>query len=334
MDKDYLCDSVLHKGNVIVNKLIRKSDKAAFAGKLLEDKKAKTEISILKELHTPLPHPQIISLEDVTPHSEGHTYLVFPLIEDQTKMLKPEKTTLIRYYFYHLLKAVEYMHSHKIVHFDLKPANILFDGKRVILIDFGNALRFQDITFGCVGTGSYAAPELHAEDDRLMCEQTDVWSLAVILCEMLTGTRLFPKQDDDKKQRDEVTTFAIAATNGQLELDSNNTHLSEDDADEVRELLSDMFQEISSNRPTVSQCLKSSWFQNMESEDMSTVLCSSSSSSSSSVDVGQRKQPATFGSLTPLSVKVSSASAHSASTSSKCQHPLTTTMSASMPSGC
>ncbi len=87
--------------------------------------------------------------------------------------------------------ALDYAHSWGIVHRDIKPANILFDATandRAILTDFGLAMEIGGATTlgTAFGTPRYIAPEqavasLHA------VPQSDIYSLAVVVYEMLTG---------------------------------------------------------------------------------------------------------------------------------------------------
>lgn len=89
--------------------------------------------------------------------------------------------------------ALDYAHQHKVVHRDVKPSNILLsDDGRVILTDFGLVLSPAiDSTLGTAfGTPRYIAPE-QAVSSHKAVPQSDIYSLATIFYEILTGDTPF-----------------------------------------------------------------------------------------------------------------------------------------------
>jgi len=88
----------------------------------------------------------------------------------------------------------------QLLHRDLKPANILITSEGTLkIIDFGLA-KFEDVSLNTIegtnpGTLSYMAPEQHSTNIANM--KTEVYSLGVMLFEMLTGERPFPEKGYD-----------------------------------------------------------------------------------------------------------------------------------------
>jgi serine/threonine protein kinase len=96
-----------------------------------------------------------------------------------------------------ICQALDYVHAHGIIHRDIKPSNIMLtrDEGRVILTDFGLALRAEVGTRGEVfGSPHYIAPEQAVSSARSV-PQSDLYSLGVILYEMFTGVRPFNATD-------------------------------------------------------------------------------------------------------------------------------------------
>lgn len=87
----------------------------------------------------------------------------------------------------------------KIIHYDMKPQNILFHHGLTKISDFGLSKRFNDhnqkieLTSQGVGTYWYLPPECFISDSKIDAK-VDVWSLGVIFYEMLYGKKPFGNQ--------------------------------------------------------------------------------------------------------------------------------------------
>ncbi|CAG9856462.1 unnamed protein product [Phyllotreta striolata] len=157
------------------------------------------EISLLKGLR----HSSIVELIDVM-QTTDKLYLVFEYLDlDLKKYLDslraPMEAELIRSYMKQLLDALSYLHSHRILHRDLKPQNLLVDREgHIKLADFGLSRSFSLPTRTYtheVITIWYRAPELLL-GTKMYCPGIDVWSLGCIMAEMLTRKALFPGESE------------------------------------------------------------------------------------------------------------------------------------------
>ncbi|XP_028153092.1 cyclin-dependent kinase 2 [Diabrotica virgifera virgifera] len=153
------------------------------------------EISLLKGLR----HSSIVELLDVM-QTTDKLYLVFEYLDldlkrylDNTR--RPMEAELLRNYMKQLIEALAYLHSHRILHRDLKPQNLLVDKEgHIKLADFGLSRSFSLPTRTYtheVVTIWYRAPELLL-GAKMYCPGIDIWSLGCIMAEMLTNKALFP----------------------------------------------------------------------------------------------------------------------------------------------
>ncbi|XP_073303348.1 cell division control protein 2 homolog A-like [Primulina huaijiensis] len=155
------------------------------------------EISLLKEMQ----HGNIVRLQDVV-HSEKRLYLVFEYLDlDLKKHMDscPEFSKdphLVKMFLYQILCGIAYCHSHRVLHRDLKPQNLLIDRRTnaLKLADFGLARAFgipvRTFTHEVV-TLWYRAPEILL-GSRHYSTPVDVWSVGCIFAEMVNQQALFP----------------------------------------------------------------------------------------------------------------------------------------------
>lgn len=142
-----------------------------------------------------LDHPSIVPVYDFG-DEDGQPFLVMRFmtggsLSDRLKqgaLTIQEAVAIIKI----LAPALDEVHAHSVIHRDLKPSNILFDHRNEpYLSDFGTAKLAQaqtklTETGGAVGTPAYMSPE-QIQGDAEIDGRSDIYSLGVILFEMLTG---------------------------------------------------------------------------------------------------------------------------------------------------
>ncbi len=141
-----------------------------------------------------LHHPGIIEIYDVG-QDGAHYYFVMPYLQGPTlkqrlaqagRLALPEALSIAR----QLAEALDYVHHEGVIHRDVKPANVLFDGSgHAVLTDLGIARTAQETRLTAVGdligSPQYMAPEQvlgQAVDGR-----ADQYVLAVLVFELLVG---------------------------------------------------------------------------------------------------------------------------------------------------
>ncbi len=149
-----------------------------------------------------LRHPHIVRLLDVDDEALP-PYLVLEYVDGQplSDFATPDNLLPVSQVLdiaFKCCNALEYAHREGLVHRDIKPANLLLarDGN-VKLTDFGAALSLRsDVTqlAGLVGSPSYMSPEQVREQD--LTHHSDMFSLAVVVYELLTGRRPFDGDTD------------------------------------------------------------------------------------------------------------------------------------------
>jgi predicted Ser/Thr protein kinase len=158
-----------------------------------------------------LDHPNIITIYEVGKH-DNQTFIVMQYVDGES--LKEAISSGKRYppaevvdLMTCLCDALEFAHQNKIIHRDIKPGNILLDKQgRPYLVDFGVArMEMSTMTQSgtIVGTPSYMSPE-QIQGVRVDA-RADIFSLGVIIYEMLTGKRPF--------EGDHITTIVYKIMN-------------------------------------------------------------------------------------------------------------------------
>jgi serine/threonine protein kinase len=131
-------------------------------------------------------------------------YIVMPFLDGGTLRARIRRSPLslaeASYALRAIAGALDYIHSQGIIHRDIKASNVLLDANgECYLTDFGIARITGDVTQltstgDVLGTVDYVAPELY-EADRRADARSDLYSLGVLLFEMVTGRLPFPAEN-------------------------------------------------------------------------------------------------------------------------------------------
>jgi serine/threonine-protein kinase len=144
-----------------------------------------------------LQHPHILPLFD-SGTADGFLYYVMPYIQGETIREKLNRETQLGVeeavrITREVADALDYAHRHGVIHRDIKPENILLHDRRALVMDFGIALAVSAAAGGrmtetglSLGTPHYMSPE-QATADKDITGRSDIYSLASVLYEMLTG---------------------------------------------------------------------------------------------------------------------------------------------------
>lgn len=161
-----------------------------------------------------LEHPNIARLYDAGVDERGRPYLAMECVDGRPidvwcRDLRLEPRAILRL-FVHVVRAVSYAHGRLVVHRDLKPSNILVNDDGVHLLDFGIAKLLDEGASeeaaltqveGRHLTPRYASPEQIA--GQPVSVASDVYSLGILLFELLTGTTPFDR-DRSRTASDEL----------------------------------------------------------------------------------------------------------------------------------
>ncbi|XP_078113150.1 death-associated protein kinase 3 isoform X2 [Sander vitreus] len=249
----------------IVKRCIEKSTGVEYAAKFIKKRQSRAsrrgvrreeierEVDILQQLQ----HNNIVELHDVYENRTDVVLILelvsggelFDFLAQKESLSEEEATRFIK----QILDGVQYLHSKRIAHFDLKPENIMLLDRnvplpRIKLIDFGLAHKIEaGADFKNIfGTPEFVAPEI-VNYEQLGLE-ADMWSIGVITYILLSGASPFL---GDTKQE---TLGNISGVNYEFdeELFSNTSEL-------AKSFISQLLEKDTRKRMTIQDALNHHW---------------------------------------------------------------------------
>jgi hypothetical protein len=170
-----------------------------------------------------LRHPNVVTVYEAGVHA-GHPYCAMELVEGESldeHLLQHDLDVRAKLrLFVKICSGVSHAHRRGIIHRDLKPSNVVIDGEcEPRVLDFGLAKRATVLHASnngrsevgyYVGTLTYSSPEQLAGQDENVDTRSDIYSLGIILHELLTKNRPYAVIDNPAAALDAVVRYAAA----------------------------------------------------------------------------------------------------------------------------
>ena len=230
-------------------------------------KKILYETNLMKKLN----HPNITKILEMF---EDDDYILismeyinggnlFSFVKKRRKL--SEKTA--KFLFRQIILGIKHIHSHKIVHRDIKLENILIDlNNNIKICDFGIGrilTSSKQLLHDKCGTPMYMAPEILLSSKNQGYEgfPVDIWSSGISLYIMLSGTLPFNLKNNESSSIDDESDNNIEL---QYSIINKEPKYIEKISDEARDLLKGILNKNPNKRFTIDQILNHPWLKNDE----------------------------------------------------------------------
>jgi polo-like kinase 1 len=238
----------------VTNKETKEKCAAKIINKKLKKEKRKQLLEEIR-VHKSLKHDNIVGFISFI-ESENYYVIILKLCEygNMKELIKDRKRITemeARYYLSQLISGVKYIHENKVIHRDLKLANIfLTDELKIKIGDFGLTTRVNytdERQKNIVGTPYYMAPEIIQPGEVGYSYEVDIWAIGVILYIWVIGKMPFNAPDTEKLYR--------------KILDCNYCFPEEIEiSDEVKDLIGKMLEKNSDDRISLNGILEHDFF--------------------------------------------------------------------------
>ncbi len=230
-------------------------------------KKILYETNLMKKLN----HPNVTKILEMFEDDEyiliSMEYInggnLFSFVKKRRKL--SEKTA--KFLFRQIILGIKHIHSHKIVHRDIKLENILIDlNNNIKICDFGIGRILnssKQLLHDKCGTPMYMAPEILLSSKNQGYEgfPVDIWSSGISLYIMLSGTLPFNLKNNESSSIDEESDNNIEL---QYSIINKEPKHIEKISEEARDLLKGLLNKNPNKRLTIDQILNHPWLKNDE----------------------------------------------------------------------
>jgi serine/threonine protein kinase len=197
---------VVYKGVLIEDQrkvfAIKCIQKSKLEGNSILNRLFQTEMSVMSKLN----HPNIMHLFEFMETAHNY-YLVIQFcnngdLETYLKKMGRLSEEEAVYFLMQIMNGFQVLHKNKIMHRDVKLANIFLQDDKVVIGDFGFAKQGVDVTRTKLGTPITMAPELLTSNGNTYTSKADLWSIGVCFYQMLFGKTPFDaKSYEDLKEK-------------------------------------------------------------------------------------------------------------------------------------
>lgn len=175
---------------------IKKIDKSFTAQSAKFLRMLSTEAAVMNTID----HPNVMKLYDYL-ETDFSYYLVVKFCKDgdlekllsKTPNNRVDEPTAVNY-LSQILLGFQQLRKHKVIHRDIKLANLFVDGSTIVIGDFGFAKSGTEVTGTKLGTPATMAPEIlsNFNNQTQYNSKADIWSLGVVFYQLLFGAPPFP----------------------------------------------------------------------------------------------------------------------------------------------
>ena len=223
----------------------------------LTKSRAKQKLMSEIKIHRSLHHNNIVGFEHFFEDVEN-VYILLELCQNQSlnELLRRRKRLHeleVQCYVNQICSAVKYLHSHRVIHRDLKLGNLFLNDKMEVKIgDFGLATKLEfdgERKRTICGTPNYIAPEV-LEGKQGHSYEVDIWSLGVIIYTLIIGKPPFETSD-------------VKTTYKRIRMNAYNFPENVAISDSARSLITLILNNDPSKRPTVDEILMHEWMNHL-----------------------------------------------------------------------